>query len=82
MTFSNPDEAPEGTKIVDMNNDEITTATTEGASDGHTGQFKVLYPVGSIQGQSGNVQLFLSVSAVQYAAMYVVCLEKDRHGNL
>ena len=45
-------------------------------------RFKVLYPVGSIQGQSGNVQLSLSASVAQYAAMYAVCLEKDRYGNL
>ena len=42
----------------------------------------MLYPVGSIQGQSGNVQLSLSASVAQYAAMYAVCLEKDRYGNL
>ena len=33
-----------------MNNNEITAVTTEGTSDGYAGQFKVLYPVGSIQG--------------------------------
>ena len=82
VAFSNPDEVPEGTKIVDMNNNEITAVTTEGTSDGYAGQFKVLYPVGSIQGQSGNVQLSLSASVAQYAAMYAVCLEKDRYGNL
>ena len=38
--------------------------------------------MGSIQGQSGNVQLSLSASVAQYAAMYAVCLEKDRYGNL
>ena len=82
VAFSNPDEVPEGTKIVDMENNEITAVTTEGTSDGYAGQFKVLYPVGSIQGQSGNVQLSLSASVAQYAAMYAVCLEKDRYGNL
>ena len=82
VAFSNPDEVPEGTKIVDMNNNEITAVTTEGTSDGYAGQFKVLYPIDSIQGQSGNVQLSLSASVAQYAAMYAVCLEKDRYGNL
>lgn len=82
VAFSNPDEVPEGTKIVDMENNEITAVTTEGTSDGYAGQFKVLYPIDSIQGQSGNVQLSLSASVAQYAAMYAVCLEKDRYGNL
>lgn len=71
VAFSNPDEVPEGTKIVDMNNNEITAVTTEGTSDGYAGQFKVLYPVGSIQGQSGNVQLSLSASVAQYGSLRV-----------
>ena len=82
VSFSDPGSVPEGTKIVDMENNEITAVTTEGTSDGYAGQFKVLYPVDSIQGQSGNVQLSLSASVAQYAAMYAVCLEKDRYGNL
>ena len=82
VAFSNPDEVPEGTKIVDMNNNEITAVTTEGTSDGYAGQFKVLYPAESVAGQSGNVQLSLSASVAQYAAMYAVCQEKDQYGNL
>ena len=70
VSFSDPGSVPEGTKIVDMENNEITAVTTEGTSDGYAGQFKVLYPVDSIQGQSGNVQLSLSASVAQYAAMY------------
>lgn len=82
VAFSNPDEVPEGTKIVDMDNNEITAVTTEGTSDGYAGQFKVLYPAESVAGQSGNVQLSLSASVAQYAAMYAVCQEKDQYGNL
>ena len=82
VAFSNPDEVPEGTKIVDMENNETTAVTTEGTSDGYAGQFKVLYPADSVAGQSGNVQLSLSAPVAQYAAMYAVCLEKDRYGNL
>lgn len=65
-----------------MDNNEITAVTTEGTSDGYAGQFKVLYPIDSIRGQSGNVQLSLSASVAQYAAMYAVCQEKDQYGNL
>ena len=82
VSFSDPGSVPEGTKIVDMNNNEITAVTTEGTSDGYAGQFKVLYPAESVAGQSGNVQLSLSASVAQYAAMYAVCQEKDQYGNL
>lgn len=82
VAFSDPGSVPEGTKIVDMNNQEITAVTTSGTGDGYSGQFKGLYPADSIQGQSGNVQLSLYASVAQYAAMYAVCLEKDQYGNL
>ena len=82
VAFSDPDSVPEGTKIVDTNNKEITAVTTKYTSDGYAGTFKVLYPMDSIQGQSGNVQLSLSAPVAQYAAMYAVCQEKDQYGDL
>lgn len=82
VSFSDPDSVPEGTKIVDTNNKEITAVTTKPTSDGYAGTFKVLYPMDSIQGQSGNVQLSLSAPVAQYAAMYAVCQEKDQYGDL
>ena len=82
VAFSDPSSVPEGTKIVDMDNNEITAVTTEPTSDGYAGQFKVLYPAESVAGQSGNVQLSLSAPVAQYAAMYAVCQEKDKYGNL
>lgn len=82
VAFSNPDEVPEGTKIVDMDNNEITAVTTEATGDGYAGQFKVLYPAESVAGKSGNIQLSLSASVAQYAAMYAVCVEKDQYGEL
>lgn len=82
VAFSDPASVPAGTKIVDMNNNEITAVTTEPTSDGYAGQFKVLYPADSVAGQSGNVQLSLSAPVAQYAAMYAVCQEKDQYGNL
>ena len=82
VSFSDPASVPAGTKIVDMNNNEITDVTTEPTSDGYAGQFKVLYPADSVAGQSGNVQLSLSALVAQYAAMYAVCQEKDQYGNL
>ncbi|MDY3018843.1 SpaA isopeptide-forming pilin-related protein [Candidatus Pseudoscillospira sp. SGI.172] len=82
VVFSDPDSVPEGTKIVDANNNEITAVTTKPTSDGYAGIFKVLYPADSVEGQSGNVQLSLSAPVAQYAAMYAVCQEKEQYGNL
>ena len=82
VAFSDPSQVPEGTKIVDMDNNEITAVTTEPTGDGYSGQFKILYPLESVAGQTGSVQLSLSAPVAQYAAMYAVCQEKDQYGNL
>ena len=82
VAFSDPGSVPEGTKIVDASNNEITAVTTQPTSDGYAGTFKVLYPASSVEGQSGNVQLSLSAPVAQYAAMYAVCQEKDQYGDL
>lgn len=39
-------------------------------------------PRGTIQNQSGSVQLALSASVAQYAAMLAICQEKDKYGDL
>ena len=82
VSFSDPGSVPDGTKIVDANNNEIPAVTTQPTSDGYAGTFKVLYPASSVEGQSGNVQLSLSAPVAQYAAMYAVCQEKDKYGEL
>ena len=82
VSFSDPGSVPDGTKIVDANNNEITAVTTQPTSDGYAGTFKVLYSASSVEGQSGNVQLSLSAPVAQYAAMYAVCQEKDKYGEL
>ena len=73
---------PEGTRIVDMNNRDITTITTEATGDGYAGKFKVLYPMESVQGKTGSVQLSFSTNVYQYAVFYAICQEKDIYGNL
>ena len=80
--FTDPASVPEGTRIVDLNNRDITTITTEGTGDGYAGQFKVLYPADSIQGETGSVQLSFSTNVYKYAVFYAVCQEKDTYGNL
>lgn len=82
IAFSNPSEVPSGTRIVDENNNDITKVSAQWVGDGYGASFKVLYPVESIQGQSGNVQLSFEANVAQYAAMYAVCAEVDKYGNL
>ena len=65
-----------------MNNRDITTITTEGTGDGYAGQFKVLYPMESIEGKTGSVQLSFRTDVYKYAVYYAVCAEKDQYGNL
>ena len=82
VAFQDPSAVPDGTRIVNMDNQDVTAVAAEGTGDGYSAQFKVLYPAESIQNQSGSVQLALSASVAQYAAMYAVCQEKDKYGDL
>ena len=82
VDFTDPDSVPEGTRIVDLNNRDITTITTKDTGDGFSGQFKVLYPAESIQDKTGSIQLSFSTDVYKYAVFYAVCQEKDTYGNL
>lgn len=82
VAFSDPGEVPSGTRIVDENNNDITKVSAQWVGDGYGASFKVLYPAESVKGQSGNVQLSFEANVAQYAAMYAVCAEKDKYGNL
>ncbi len=82
VAFSDPSAVPAGTKIVDMNNREIDVITTQATGQGYAGQFKILYPVGSVEGQSGSVQLSFRTNVYKYAIYYAVCAEVDEYGNL
>ena len=68
VSFADPSSVPAGTKIVNLDDQEISAVTTSWTGDGYSGQFKVIYPVDSIAGQSGNVQLSLTAPVAQYAA--------------
>ena len=48
IAFTMPDEVPEGTRIVDMNNNDITKIRTSSNGASYAGQFKVLYPKDSV----------------------------------
>ena len=82
VDFTDPDSVPEGTRIGDLNNRDITTITTKDTGDGFSGQFKVLYPAESIQDKTGSVQLSFSTDVYKYAVFYAVCQEKNTYGNL
>ena len=82
VAFTTPDDVPEGTRIVNMSNQDITSITTESIGDGYAGKFKVLYPLESVQGKTGSVQLSFSTNTYKYAVFFAVCQEKDQYGNL
>jgi uncharacterized surface anchored protein len=78
VAFADPGSVPAGTRIVDMDNRDITAVTIDGTAD----SFKVLYPAESIQGETGSVQLSLDAYVAKYAVLYAVCAEKDEYGDL
>ena len=82
VKFSVPDDVPEGTRIVDDNNNDITAAVIENTGDGYCGKFKILYPMESIEGQDGSVQLTFSADVTKYAVYYATCVEQDEYGKL
>ena len=82
VSFTNPDDVPVGTRIVDMENNDITAITTTGTGKGYSGKFKVLYPAESVSGQTGSVQLSFGADVYKYAIYYAVCAEKDKYGEL
>ena len=73
------EDVPEGMKIVDMNNQEITKIPIE--SSGYQGQFKVICPKESA-GKSTNVKFLLEGNVNQYAAFYAICQETGTYGQL
>lgn len=82
VAFTTPDDVPEGTRIVDMNNKDISTLTTKATGDGYAGKFKVLYPLESVAGKTGSVQLSFSTDVYKYAVFFAICQKTDQYGNL
>ena len=82
VAFTDPASVPNGTRIVDMNNNDITTLTTSATGEGYSAQFKVLYPVDSVEGQTGSVQLSFDLDVYQYAIFYASVVEVDKYGNI
>ena len=82
VAFSDPASVPEGTRIVDMENKDITTITTSGTGDGYAGNFKILYPASAVAGKTGSVQLSFTTDVYKYAVFYATCAEVDKYGQL
>lgn len=82
VSFTSPDEVPDGTRIVNMQNEDITALKTSGTGTGYAGQFKVLYPKGSVDGKTGSAQLSFDCNVYKYAIYYALCQETDKYGKL
>ena len=82
VAFSDPASVPNGTRIVDMNNKDITTIATSGTGDGYGGKFKVLYPAAAVAGKTGSVQLSFTTDVYKYAVFYATCAEVNKYGQL
>ena len=82
VSFQDGTDVPEGARIVDENNQDITQVKVSNTGDGYKGTFKVLYPEDCVAGQSGSVQLSLSADVYQYVVFYALCQEVDQYGNL
>lgn len=81
VAFAVPDDVPTGTRIVDMDNNDITAVRTSATGGGYDGQFKVLYPADSVSGDTGSVKLNFHATVYKYAVMYAVCAEA-KYGTL
>lgn len=82
VALTDPASVPSGTRIVDMNNNDISTLTTSATGEGYSAQFKVLYPADSVAGQTGSVQLSFDLDVYQYAIFYASVVEVDKYGNI
>lgn len=82
VAFSDPASVPAGTRIVDMDNKDITTITTSGTGDGYAGKFKVLYPAATVADKTGSVQLSFTTDVYKYAVFYATCAEVSKYGQL
>ena len=82
ISFDDPSTIPSGTRIVDMNNNDIRAITVDATGGGYGAKFKVLYPAESVAGQAGSVRLNFDSNVYQYAIFYAVCAEVNKYGEL
>lgn len=85
LSLSNISWAVTGTGLADdtlVPTSYTATATYQATGDGYAGKFKVLYPLESVQGETGSVQLSFSTNVYKYAVFFAICQEKDEYGEL
>ena len=82
ISFDDPSSIPSGTRIVDMNNNDISAITVDATGGGYGAKFKVLYPAESVIGQAGSIRLNFDSAVYQYAIFYAVCAEANKYGEL
>ena len=82
VAFQDPDSIPAGTRIVNMENEDITQVAMEGSGMNISGQFKILYPADAVAGQEGSIQLELQAETYQYGVFYTSCAQTDVYGNI
>ena len=82
VSFTDPSTVPAGTRIVDMDNKDITAITTSNTGGSFAGKFKVLYPASAVAGKTGSVQLSFSADVYKYAVFYATCAETGKYGQL
>ena len=77
--------APSGTKLLDMNNNEVSSLNISDATygdDGYSWSVKVVYPSSSVEGEEGTVQLNMSSVVVQYELYFATTLETSTYGEI
>ena len=77
--------APAGTKIMSMENTEITTfklSTTRTPGAGYQAQIKIVYPKSAVEGQSGSAQLKFDTVVVEYKIFYAKTLQRSEYGDI
>lgn len=77
--------APAGTKIMSMDNIEISSfklSTTRTAGAGYQAQIKVVYPKSAVEGQTGSAQLKFDTVVVEYKIFYAKTLQRSEYGDI
>ena len=77
--------APEGTKIMSMDNTEISQfklSTTRTAGAGYQAQIKVVYPKSAVEGNSGSAKLKFDTVVVEYKIYYAKTLQRSEYGDI
>ena len=77
--------APSGAKILDMDNNPVSSLRMDNAThgnDGYSWSVKVVYPKSSIEGQTGTCRISMRSTVVQYEIYFAKTLERDKYGNI